>query len=225
MEDFELSKTLKGSYTLSNDNELKFFNNKITNKKQDDDDRKQVKHPVLLDDKGWYIKKDDKKIYDQSLCPNMVHVALAEKVRLRDPGNAFNLNDRVPFIYIEKKGQKGVKLLQGDMVETPEYIREKKLKIDYLFYITNQIMNPAVQLLEVIMPNPKALFDEYINKENDRKKGVQGLEKWGFVVSSSADKNKKIMEQPKEKKSLGKSKLPRPTLKPTLKPTKLDNLK
>jgi hypothetical protein len=144
----------------------------------------------------------------------MAHVVLADRVAERDPGNAFNLNDRVPFIYIEKKQVKGVKLLQGDMVETPEYIREKKLRVDYLFYITNQIMNPAVQLLEVLMPNPQALFDEYIKKENDRKKGVQGLEKWGIISSCVVDKNKKILEKPKEKKSLGKSRLPRPNLKP-----------
>jgi DNA polymerase elongation subunit (family B) len=144
----------------------------------------------------------------------MAHVVLADRVAERDPGNAFNLNDRVPFIYIEKKQIKGVKLLQGDMVETPEYIREKKLRVDYLFYITNQIMNPAVQLLEVLMPNPQALFDEYIKKENDRKKGVQGLEKWGIISTGVVDKNKKILEKPKEKKSLGKSRLPKPNLKP-----------
>jgi DNA polymerase elongation subunit (family B) len=136
----------------------------------------------------------------------MAHVVLADRVADRDPGNAFNLNDRVPFIYIEKKILKGVKLLQGDMVETPDYIKEKKLKVDYLFYITNQIMNPVVQLLEVIMPNPQALFDEYIRKETDRKKGVQGLEKWGIKIESNRDKNKKILTT---RPSMGKSRLPK----------------
>jgi hypothetical protein len=138
----------------------------------------------------------------------MAHVVLADRVAERDPGNAFNLNDRVPFIYIEKKAPKGVKLLQGDMVETPDYIREKNLKVDYLFYITNQIMNPVVQLLEVIMPNPQALFDEYIKKETDRKKGVQGLEKWGIKIESNNNKNKKILT-PAKPKTMGKSRLPK----------------
>jgi DNA polymerase elongation subunit (family B) len=225
LDDFVLSKTLKGSYALSNDNHLKYLNIKIENKKksefEEDEGSKTKKHMTFLDKDGWYIKINEQKKYSNDLCPNMVHVVLAERVRRRDPGNAFNLNDRVPFIYIEKKAQKGVKLLQGDMVETPEYIAEKKLKVDYLFYITNQIMNPAVQLLEVLMPNPQALFDEYIKKENDRKKGVQGLEKWGIFSTGSMDKNKKILEKPKEKKSMGKSKLP----KPVLKPIKLKELK
>jgi DNA polymerase elongation subunit (family B) len=217
LDDFELSKTLKGSYTLSNDNELKYFNNKITNKKSnntDEESTKNKKHIVSLDNNGWYIKKNDERLYMDDLCPNMVHVVLAERVRKRDPGNAFNLNDRIPFIYIEKKTQKGVKLLQGDMVEIPEYIFEKKLKVDYLFYITNQIMNPAVQLLEVLMPNPQALFDEYIKKEKDRKNGVQGLEKWGIISTKIVDNNQKILKNPNEKKTLGKSKLPKVELKP-----------
>jgi hypothetical protein len=66
------------------------------------------------------------------------------------------------------------------------------------------------------MPNPQALFDEYINKEEDRKNGIQGLEKWGIISMNANDRNKKIMEKSKEKKPLGKSKLPKPTTKKIL---------
>ena len=40
----------------------------------------------------------------------------------RDPGNAPQLNDRIPFVAIETKDKKGVKLLQGDRIEHPDYI-------------------------------------------------------------------------------------------------------
>jgi hypothetical protein len=36
--------------------------------------------------------------------------------------------------------------LQGDRIETPTYIKEQKLKIDYKYYIEHQIYNPITQL-------------------------------------------------------------------------------
>ena len=43
-------------------------------------------------------------------------------------------------IYIQTKGK--VKL-QGNKIESPDYIIEKNLKPDYCFYITNQIQKPV----------------------------------------------------------------------------------
>ena len=45
-------------------------------------------------------------------------------------------------------------ILQGDRIEHMDYIQEKGLKIDYEFYITNQIMNPVKQVLDLEM-DPK----------------------------------------------------------------------
>jgi len=44
-----------------------------------------------------------------------------------------------------------LKLLQGDKIETPKYIAEKNLKIDYGFYITNQIMKPVQQVFALVL--------------------------------------------------------------------------
>ena len=41
----------------------------------------------------------------------------------------------------------GVKLLLGDRIETPEYIKENNLKIDYAYYITNQFRKPFLQVI------------------------------------------------------------------------------
>lgn len=73
----------------------------------------------------------------------IAHKVLADRMKERDPGSAPAVNDRVPYIYIvnDKKG-----VLQGDRIESPEYIEEKGLKIDYLHYITNQIMKPCLQI-------------------------------------------------------------------------------
>ena len=45
-------------------------------------------------------------------------------------------------------------ILQGDRIEHIDYIKKKGLKIDYEFYITNQIMNPVKQVLDLRM-DPK----------------------------------------------------------------------
>ena len=73
----------------------------------------------------------------------VAHKVLAERIGERDPGNKPQVNDRVPFIYIETKGKV---TLQGDRIEHPDYIREHNLQPDYEFYITNQIMKPVCQI-------------------------------------------------------------------------------
>lgn len=87
--------------------------------------------------KGHY--KDPKQI---------AHKVLAERIKERSPGNAPQVNDRIPYAYIEVENEK---VLQGDRIEHPDYIKEKKLKVDYLFYITNQIQNPILQLYSLIL--------------------------------------------------------------------------
>ena len=41
---------------------------------------------------------------------------------------------------------------------------ENKIEIDYLFYLTNQIMKPSMQFLELIANNANKIFDDYIFK-------------------------------------------------------------
>ena len=79
---------------------------------------------------------------------SIAHKVLAERMGKRDPGNKPAVGSRIPFVYIQTK--KKVKL-QGDRVEHPSYIKEKKLKPDYAFYITNQIMKPVTQIFSLIL--------------------------------------------------------------------------
>jgi pyruvate/2-oxoacid:ferredoxin oxidoreductase beta subunit len=66
----------------------------------------------------------------------------------RDPGNKPGPGDRIPYVYIVTNKKKD---LQGNRIENPDYIKEKKLKIDYGFYITNQIMKPVVQIYSLVL--------------------------------------------------------------------------
>ena len=79
------------------------------------------------------------------------HKILAQRIAERDPGNAPASGERVQFIYVlPQPGQLAPKL-QGDRVETPTWIREKGLKIDYRFYVEHQLWNPLTQLFSLVI--------------------------------------------------------------------------
>ena len=69
----------------------------------------------------------------------IAHKVLADRMGERDAGNKPGPGDRIPYVYILTNKKKD---LQGNKIENPEYIKNKKLKIDYGFYISNQIMKP-----------------------------------------------------------------------------------
>lgn len=83
----------------------------------------------------------------------IAHAVLAHRVGERDPGNAPQVNDRIPMVHIRvaENNRGGNKVLQGDKVEIPEYVMEKNLEIDYQYYLEDQIMNPSLQMLSAIV--------------------------------------------------------------------------
>ena len=78
----------------------------------------------------------------------IAHKVLADRIMARDPGNKPSSGDRIPFVYINSTNKKA---LQGEKIETPIFIKENKLKIDYSFYITNQIMKPVQQVFALVL--------------------------------------------------------------------------
>jgi DNA polymerase elongation subunit (family B) len=73
----------------------------------------------------------------------IAHRVLADRMGKRDPGNKPKPGDRIKYVYIVNPNKNA---LQGDKIETPEFILENKLQIDYTHYITNQLMKPLQQL-------------------------------------------------------------------------------
>jgi hypothetical protein len=90
----------------------------------------------------------------------IAHCVLADRIGKRDPGNKPKPGDRMKFVYFVNS-DKGA--LQGDKIEIPQYIIDAKLKIDYKFYITNQLMKPLQQLFGLAL--------EQIYAANHVKKG------------------------------------------------------
>ena len=78
----------------------------------------------------------------------IAHKVLADRITRRDPGNKPSSGDRIPFVYIHNTNKTA---LQGEKIETPTYILENKIKIDYSFYITNQIMKPLQQVFALVL--------------------------------------------------------------------------
>ena len=79
---------------------------------------------------------------------SIAHKVLADRITARDPGNKPGPGDRIPFVYIATKDKKA---LQGEKIETPTFITEQRLKIDYSFYISNQIMKPVQQVFALVL--------------------------------------------------------------------------
>jgi len=92
------------------------------------------------DFKDLIISKTLKSSYKDP--EKIAHKVLADRIGIRDAGNKPASNDRLAYIYIKNPSAK----LQGDKIETPEFIKENGLEPDYLHYITNQIMKPVLQL-------------------------------------------------------------------------------
>ncbi len=84
---------------------------------------------------------------------SIAHKALADRMTERDPGNKPQSNDRIPFIFIQTKAAKGEKVLQGDKVEHPDYIKANldKCKPDFMYYLDHQIKVPCIQLLALAL--------------------------------------------------------------------------
>ena len=82
---------------------------------------------------------------------SIAHKVLADRIAARDPGNAPAAGDRMAFAYVMPADGQEPSKLQGDRIETPQYIREKNLVFDYRHYIQNQLKNPISQMFALLL--------------------------------------------------------------------------
>jgi DNA polymerase elongation subunit (family B) len=125
----------------------------------------------------------------------IAHRVLADRMGERDPGSKPMVNDRIPYVYVITKGKN---LLQGDKIEDPSYIRENKLKPDYTFYISNQLMKPVSQLLSVVLEQ----IDGYQHKNDPtyfKRKEKSLIESKNGDLKKVSDKMNSLMIEEVEK--------------------------
>jgi hypothetical protein len=165
----------------------------------------------------------------------IAHKALADRITLRDPGNAPAAGDRIGYIYIlPKPGQEASKL-QGERIETPTFIKENQMVPDYKHYIEHQLQNPISQafgiLLEripgfhrtwldkcpmdmdsaIVFRESKAaevLFQESLKRLEaiTQRTGIRQMFKIGMTVTSKETKEEKKEKEKEEKKEKEKEK-------------------
>jgi len=108
------------------------------------------------------------------------HRVLADRMTKRDPGNAPNVGERLKYVYIQSD-----KKLQGDRIEDIEYFTRNKLKLDSMFYVTNQIQNPVAQLFALCIesldgyreprPSYAQMFKELTEDGADQEEATLGV--------------------------------------------------
>ncbi len=92
-------------------------------------------------------KQDDLK----KAPPYPAHKILADRMAARDAGNAPAVGERMGYVYVMPEKGKPVPELQGDRIETPDYIKQAKLEPDYEYYIQHQLMKPLGQLFGLMV--------------------------------------------------------------------------
>ena len=141
---FTMTKSLRGRYK----------GKKMTDKKYKCNcSRKGSDHEVSC---AFRSKPGDAGTWDwDDVKCSIAHVNLCQRMKKRDPGSAPNSNDRISYVHVVTKDNK---CLQGDRIEELSYVMEKNLEVDYRFYVENQVKNPAIQFLELLLHAPEELF-------------------------------------------------------------------
>jgi DNA polymerase elongation subunit (family B) len=126
----------------------------------------------------------------------IAHKVLADRIAAREPGNKPTSGDRIPFVYVVNPNKKA---LQGEKIETPTFIRDNKLQIDYSFYITNQIMKPLLQLFGLVlddiwrMQNKSAKISKFKKEIAEVRKTIEDNKKFEEKLSKLRDKEVKTL--------------------------------
>ncbi len=125
---------------------------------------------------------------------SIAHKVLADRIAQRDPGNAPAAGDRIGYVYISAKSGQEVAKLQGDRIETPQFVRENSLIPDYKHYIEHQLQNPISQAFGLLVERIPGFESSMLAKCPSRPDSMDGsleaekmLDGWlGFRESIAA---------------------------------------
>lgn len=131
---------------------------------------------------------------------SIAHKVLADRIGVREPGNKPTSGDRIPFVYfVNKLETKAKKLLQGDKIETPTFVKDNNLTIDYSFYITNQIMKPLLQLFGLVlndiwkMQNKSSKISKFNKELTNVRNTIEDIKKCEKKMTQLRDKEVKVL--------------------------------
>ena len=129
------------------------------------------------------------------------HLQVNEKKRKRNPGSENSIGERVDYVIVEGPPNSKV----AELAEDPEYVKEKKLKIDYEWYCDHQVKEPITRLLAPIQGVPTDLFRRYSGELKRTRLNISTLESFSGdttdeTVPSFLPKKRKV-EAPLQKKN------------------------
>jgi DNA polymerase elongation subunit (family B) len=119
----------------------------------------------------------------------IAHRVLADRIGQRDPGNKPKPGDRMRFVHVVNDNKKA---LQGEKIETPEFIVDNNLKIDYIFYITNQLMKPLQQLLGLALEQIWTYQNKHLAIKDFKKEIVKIEKEYGDNLEVFMKKREKL---------------------------------
>ena len=154
----------------------------------------------------YYIEKINNKLIisiDDGMIGKACREVVEEYFKYAE-GNKINNVDKHSVLknkfitLLDKRGMESASIIQGDIIESPSYIIEKKLKLDYLYYIRNQMMKPTLQFLELITDNPEKIFEKYIYEEENKRKNKLDINSYMEINSDNMKINSDNIESNKK---------------------------
>lgn len=138
---------------------------------------KSIAHRVLADrigirDPGNKPKPNDRIPYMYMKIPKYEQTGFS-KTKQKVP-NGYYKNGKQKWKTITVDGEpkyRKRKICPGDDIEDPEYMIHNSIPIDYVHYITNQIMNPVKQVLDLnkeFLELNDSIFEYYKNLNNSK---------------------------------------------------------
>jgi DNA polymerase elongation subunit (family B) len=133
--------------------------------------------------------------------PNSIaHKVLANRIMERDPGNAPCAGDRIGYVYIMPPTGKEASKLQGDKIETPQFIKETGLKPNYAYYIEHQISKPVGEMFAILLEHvpgfdKRMLPANYRDMDEDAQFSVRDRIAYELLFRDILDHSKKINEK------------------------------
>ena len=131
------------------------------------------------------VTKSLKSDYKNTALPQL---RVAAKQREREAGSEARSGDRLGMIFV--RGPPGAKVC--DLAEDADYVKQNRLPIDAVYYLRKQLETPCTSILELVHPNPAALFEGYHKEAERLRHGTPRLDDFvgGRKASTSSAEHK-----------------------------------
>lgn len=139
-----------------------------------------------------------KTLKDSYSCPEQIaHYVLAQRMGERDPGNKPKNGERIPYVFIEVKKKLNEEIKQSDRIENLNYVLENHCGIDYMYYLTNQLMNPLMQVYSLLYRDKteEIIFGEILRYIHQKRENLNPITKFYTFENEPKGKEPSIVEE------------------------------